>query len=86
MQSEEFRRLAQTLKSNLSRLMEQRSTWESHWQECADFMQPRKAEITRERARGDKENEQEATNVIYKFLMQRLFTLLNYWQHLCTEC
>ena len=56
MQSEEFRRLAQTLKSNLSRLMEQRSTWESHWQECADFMQPRKAEITRERARGDKRN------------------------------
>ena len=56
MQTQEFRRLAQTLKSNLSRLMEQRSTWESHWQECADFMQPRKAEITRERARGDKRN------------------------------
>ena len=56
MQTEEFRRLAQTLKSHLSRLMEQRSTWESHWQECADFMQPRKAEITNERARGDKRN------------------------------
>ena len=29
--------------------MEQRSRWESHWQECADFMQPRKAEITQEK-------------------------------------
>ena len=56
MQQEEFRKLARELKSNLSRLMEQRSTWESHWQECADFMQPRKAEITQERARGDKRN------------------------------
>ena len=56
MQSQEFKNLARELKSNLSRLMEQRSTWESHWQECADFMQPRKAEITRERARGDKRN------------------------------
>ena len=56
MQQQEFRNLARELKSNLSRLMEQRSTWESHWQECADFMQPRKAEITNERARGDKRN------------------------------
>ena len=56
MQSQEFKNLARELKSNLSRLMEQRSTWESHWQECADFMQPRKAEITNERARGDKRN------------------------------
>ena len=56
MQSQEIKNLARELKSNLSRLMEQRSTWESHWQECADFMQPRKAEITNERARGDKRN------------------------------
>ena len=56
MQSQEFKNLARELKSNLSRLMEQRSTWESHWQECADFMQPRKAEVTNERARGDKRN------------------------------
>ncbi len=56
MQSQEFKNLARELKSNLSKLMEQRSTWESHWQECADFMQPRKAEITQERARGDKRN------------------------------
>jgi len=56
MQSNEFKKLASELKSNLSRLMEKRSTWESHWQECADYMQPRKAEITKERARGDKRN------------------------------
>ena len=56
MQNQEFKKLAQQLKSNLSRLMEKRSTWESHWQECADYMQPRKAEITKERARGDKRN------------------------------
>ena len=58
MQKQEFRDLARELKSNLSRLMEKRSTWESHWQECADFIQPRKAEITKERARGDKRNVQ----------------------------
>ena len=56
MQAEEFRKLARELKNNLSKLMERRSTWESHWQECADFIQPRKAEITKERARGDKRN------------------------------
>ena len=56
MQKQEFRNLARELKTNLSRLMEKRSTWESHWQECADYIQPRKAEITKERARGDKRN------------------------------
>ena len=54
MQSQELRSLASELKNNLSRLMEKRSTWESHWQEIADLMLPRKAEITKERARGDK--------------------------------
>ena len=54
MQQQEFRKLASELKSNLSRLMEKRSTWESHWQEIADLMLPRKAEITKNRSRGDK--------------------------------
>jgi len=58
MQSEELRKLASELKNNLSRLMEKRSTWESHWQEIADLMLPRKAEITKERARGDKRSTQ----------------------------
>ena len=58
MQSEEFRTLAKQLKDNLSRLMEKRSNWESHWQEVADLMLPRKAEITKERAKGDKRHTQ----------------------------
>jgi len=58
MQSQEFRTLAKQLKDNLSRLMEKRSNWESHWQEVSDLMLPRKAEITKERARGDKRHTQ----------------------------
>ena len=58
MQSQDLRNLASELKNNLSRLMEKRSTWESHWQEIADLMLPRKAEITKERARGDKRSTQ----------------------------
>jgi hypothetical protein len=58
MQSQEFKTLAKQLKDNLSRLMEKRSNWESHWQEVADLMLPRKAEITKERARGDKRHTQ----------------------------
>ena len=41
-------------------------------------MLPRKAEITKERARGDKD--------IHKYLMQQRSMLLNYWQHLCMVC
>ncbi len=58
MQSQEFRALAAQLKQNLSRLMEKRSNWESHWQEVSDLMLPRKAEITKERTRGDKRHSQ----------------------------
>ena len=54
MQSQELKTLAKQLKDNLSRLMEKRSNWESHWQEVSDYMLPRKAEITKERTRGDK--------------------------------
>ena len=58
MQSQELRKLAAELKNNLSRLKEKRSNWESHWQEVADLMLPRKAEITKERSRGDKRSNQ----------------------------
>jgi len=54
MQSQSLRNLAKELKDTLSRLEEKRSTWESHWQEIADLMLPRKAEITKSRSRGDK--------------------------------
>ena len=58
MQSQKFRDLARQLKDNLSRLQEKRSNWESHWQEVSDYMLPRKAEITKQRARGDKRHTQ----------------------------
>jgi len=58
MQSQEFRNLARQLKDNLSRLQEKRSNWENHWQEISDYMLPRKAEITKQRARGDKRHTQ----------------------------
>jgi hypothetical protein len=56
MQNEQLRKLAKELKDNLSRLQEQRSNFESHWQEVADVMLPRRADITKERAKGDKRN------------------------------
>ena len=58
MQSQELRNLARQLRDNLSRLKEKRSNWESHWQEVSDYMLPRKSEITKERARGDKRHTQ----------------------------
>ena len=54
MQPQELRKLAADLKNDLSRLVEKRSNWEIHWQEVADYMLPRKADITLERPRGDK--------------------------------
>jgi len=54
MQDQQARKKAADLKNNLSRLMEKRSNWETHWQEVADYMLPRKADITLERPRGDK--------------------------------
>ena len=54
MQDQQLRKKSAELKNNLSRLMEKRANWESHWQEVADYMLPRKADITVERPRGDK--------------------------------
>ena len=34
-----------------------RSNWEKHWQELADYMLPRKADITKKRTQGDKRTE-----------------------------
>ena len=38
-------------------LLAQRSNWEKHWQELADYMLPRKADITKRRTHGDKRTE-----------------------------
>jgi hypothetical protein len=54
MQTQQLRSLSAELKNNLSKLMSMRSTWESHWQELSDYCLPRKAEVTKERQRGDK--------------------------------
>ena len=54
MQPQELRKLAADLKNDLARVVEKRSNWEIHWQEVADYMLPRKADITLERPKGDK--------------------------------
>ena len=38
-------------------LQSKRSNWEKHWQELADYMLPRKADITKKRTQGDKRTE-----------------------------
>ena len=38
---------AVVLLRRMTRLQEQRSTWEEHWQELADYMRPRKADIVK---------------------------------------
>lgn len=38
-------------------LRTERQNWESHWQEVADYMLPRKADITKSRSKGDKRHE-----------------------------
>ena len=38
-------------------LENQRQTWESHWQEIADYVVPRKADVTKVRSPGDKRSE-----------------------------
>ena len=49
--------LAKKLLSRFDRLKTQRQNWESHWQEVADYMQPRKADVTKTRSKGDKRTE-----------------------------
>jgi len=48
---------AEMLVNRFASLRTNRSTWESHWQEIADYMLPRKADITTQRTRGDKRTE-----------------------------
>ena len=38
---------AVVLLRRMTRLQEQRATWEEHWQELADYMRPRKADIVK---------------------------------------
>ena len=49
--------LTSALISRFDRLSGRRQNWETHWQEVADYMLPRKADITKRRSRGDKRME-----------------------------
>jgi hypothetical protein len=49
--------LTKTIMARFDRLKTGRQNWETHWQEVADYMQPRKADVTRSRSKGDKRTE-----------------------------
>ena len=49
--------LTKDLSKRYSKLKGQRSYWETHWQEVADYMMPRKADVTKRRSKGDKRTE-----------------------------
>jgi len=49
--------LSKDLLRRFGKLVTQRQTWESHWQEVADYMMPRKADVTKQRSKGDKRSE-----------------------------
>jgi len=49
--------IANQLLKRLGSLEDQRKVWESHWQEIADYVVPRKADITKNRTAGDKRTE-----------------------------
>lgn len=49
--------LAMQLLKRFSSLSQQREQWESHWQEIADYVVPRKADVTKKRTPGDKRTE-----------------------------
>ena len=49
--------LTKTIMARFDRLKTGRQNWETHWQEVADYMQPRKAYVTRTRSKGDKRTE-----------------------------
>ena len=54
MQEQSNKALSAELKNNLSRLMDRRSNWETHWQEVADLIIPRKSDIIDHKVKGDK--------------------------------
>ena len=45
--------LTKTIMARFDRLKTGRQNWETHWQEVADYMQPRKADVTKTRSKGD---------------------------------
>jgi hypothetical protein len=49
--------LTKSLKRRFDKLKANRQNWETHWQEVADYMLPRKADVTKTRSKGDKRTE-----------------------------
>ena len=49
--------LSKSILKRFDRLSAQRQNWETHWQEVADYMMPRKADVTKLRSKGDKRTE-----------------------------
>jgi hypothetical protein len=49
--------LTKALLKRFDKLKAQRQNWETHWQEVADYMIPRKADVTKSRSKGDKRTE-----------------------------
>ena len=78
-----------TLDKRYQSLLSQRSNWEKHWQELADYMLPRKADITKRRTQGDKR-----TELIYdstalhsvELLASSLHGMMNGWNYAPPRC
>ena len=49
--------LTKNLFKRFDKLKSQRQNWEAHWQEVADYMMPRKADVTKTRSKGNKRTE-----------------------------
>ena len=56
MDTQENKKLAKQLKSNLDQLIQKRSNWEEHWQEVSDYFLTRKSDVNTQRTKGDKRN------------------------------
>ena len=48
---------AQMIANQFDKLKTQRQNWESHWQEIADYVLPRRADVNKSRSSGDKRTE-----------------------------
>ena len=69
---------AQILLKRLDSLVVQRQTWESHWQEVADYVVPRKADVTK--------IDQPVTSAPSWSLTAQPFMPPSFWLQACMAC
>ena len=50
-------KMVDQLNRRYEKLLAQRSNWEKHWQDLADYLLPRTADSTKQRTQGDKRTE-----------------------------